>query len=45
MIDLCRRPTDRTDDYRVVGLESRASPDIDDNRRRLCAEPGVEGLG
>src|SRR5215472_9072384 len=43
IINLCGKPTDRTDDYRVVSLESRA-PDIDDDRRQLCTEPGIESL-
>src|SRR6516165_1627294 len=44
MIDLLGRATNRTDDDGIVGLESRASPDIDDDWRQLCTEPDIEGL-
>ena len=32
MIDLLGRATDRTDDDRIVGLESRAPANVDDDR-------------
>src|SRR5215472_14827613 len=44
MIDLLGKATDRTDDYRIVGLESRAPPNVDNDRSQLCAEPDIKGL-
>src|SRR5215831_9579977 len=44
MFDYLGRATDRTDDDRIVGLESRAPPNVDDDRSRLGAEPDIKGL-
>src|SRR5215472_580870 len=44
MIDLLGRATDRADDDRIVGLESRTPPNVDDDRSRLGAEPDIKGL-
>src|SRR5215469_3547578 len=44
MLDLLGRATDRTDDDRIVGLESRAPPNVDNDRSQLCPEPDIKGL-
>jgi len=44
MIDLLGRATDRTDDDRIVGLESRAPPNVDNDRSQFCPEPDIKGL-
>src|SRR6516225_9612868 len=44
MIDLLGRATDRTDDDRIVGLESRAPANIDNDRSEFCPEPDIKGL-
>jgi hypothetical protein len=44
MIDLLGRATDRTDDDRIIGLERRAPPNVDDDRSQLGAEPDIKGL-
>jgi hypothetical protein len=44
MIDLFGKATERTDDYRIVGLKSRAPPNVDNDRSQLCAEPDIKGL-
>src|SRR5215469_6009702 len=44
MIDLLGQATNRTDDDGIVGLESRAPPNVDDDRSRLGAEPDIKGL-
>src|SRR6516225_7741694 len=44
MIDLLGRATDRTGDDRIVGLESRAPPNVDNDRSQFCPEPDIKGL-
>src|SRR5215470_16118377 len=44
MIDLLGKATDRTDDNRIVGLESRAPPNVDNDRSQFCPEPDIKGL-
>src|SRR5215471_17872953 len=44
MLDLLGRATDRTDDDRIVGLESRAPPNVDNDRSQFCPEPDIKGL-
>jgi hypothetical protein len=44
MIDRVGKPTDRADDDRIVGFESRAPANVDDDRSEFCPEPDIEGL-
>src|SRR5262249_32379815 len=44
MIDLLGKATDRTGDDRIVGLESRAPPHVDNDRSQFCPEPDIKGL-
>src|SRR5262249_26092218 len=44
MIDLLGRATDRPGDDRIVGLESRAPPNVGNDRSQLCPEPDIKGL-
>src|SRR5215470_3367759 len=44
MIDLLGKATDRTGDDRIVGLESHAPPNVDNDRSQLCPEPDIKGL-
>src|SRR6516225_6172996 len=44
MIDLLGRATDRPGDDRIVGLESRAPPNVDNDRSQFCPEPDIKGL-
>src|SRR5215472_18377056 len=44
MIDLLGRATDRTGDDCIVGLESRAPPNVGNDRSQLCPEPDIKGL-
>src|SRR5262249_1680146 len=44
MIDLLGRATDRTNDDCIVGFESWAPPNVDNDRSQLCPEPDIKGL-
>src|SRR5215471_16330514 len=44
MIDLLGRATDCTGDDRIVGLESRAPPNVRNHRSQFCPEPDIKGL-
>src|SRR6516165_2113379 len=44
MIDLLGRATDRTDDDRIIGLESRAPPNVDNDWSQFCPKPDIKGL-
>src|SRR5262249_33255916 len=41
---LLGRATDSTDDDRIVGLESRAPPNVDNDRSQFSPEPDIKGL-
>src|SRR5262249_24673856 len=44
MIDLLGTATDCTGDDRIVGLESRAPPNVEDDRSQFCPKPDIKGL-
>src|SRR5215831_19404433 len=44
MIDCLGRATDRTDDDCIIGLESRAPPNVDNDWSQFCPEPDIKGL-
>src|SRR5215470_16490128 len=44
MIDRVGKPTHGADDNLVVGIKSRAPPNVHDDRSRLGAQPGIKRL-
>ena len=44
MIDRLGKPPDRADNHCIVGIESRAPANVDDDRSQLGAEPDIKSL-